>query len=289
MKVCLACGHRFVSEEWRCPLCGRTPGRLNGFWAFAPDLAEANDGFAGDFFESLADLEAGNFWFRARNRLVCWALRRHFPEASSFLEIGCGTGFVLSGIRREFPHWRLCGSEMFHLGLAFAEKRVPGVSLLQMDARRIPFEEEFDVIGAFDVLEHIEEDEAVLHQLRQATRPGGGIVLTVPQHRFLWSRVDEYSFHKRRYTRKELVEKVVRAGFEVRRVTSFVFFLLPVMLLSRLRQHGRQGRFDPLAEYRLPRFADIGLERIMEMERGLIERGVSFPVGGSLLVLAGRR
>jgi SAM-dependent methyltransferase len=178
---------------------------------------------------------------------------------------------------------------MFTQGLTFAEKRVPGVSLFQMDARQIPFEEEFDVIGAFDVLEHIEEDEGVLHQLRQATKAGGGIILTVPQHRFLWSRIDEYSFHKRRYRRKELVEKVVRAGFEIRRVTSFVSFLLPVMLLSRLRQHGLRGRFDPLAEYRLSHFADTGLEKIMDMERGLIERGVSFPVGGSLLVLAGRK
>lgn len=289
MKACLSCGLRFEADDWRCPGCGKSPRQQDGHLSFAPDLTVTNDGFSADYFDQLAQLEAGHFWFRARNRLVCWALRRYFPQATSFLEIGCGTGFVLSGIRREFPSWRLCGSEVFHQGLSVAEKRVPGVSLFQMDARRIPFEEEFDVIGAFDVLEHIEEDEAVLHQLRQATRPGGGIALTVPQHRFLWSRVDEYSFHKRRYSRTELVEKVARAGFEVMRVTSFVFFLLPMLLLSRLRQHGQQGRFDPLAEYRLSRFADTGLEKIMERERGLIERGVSFPVGGSLLVLAGRK
>jgi SAM-dependent methyltransferase len=57
--------------------------------------------------------------------------------------------------------------------------------LFQMDARKIPFESEFDVIGAFDVLEHIEEDEKALAQIFHAVLPGGGLILTVPQHRFL--------------------------------------------------------------------------------------------------------
>ena len=77
-----------------------------------------------------------------------------------------------------------------------------------MDARRIPYEAEFDVIGAFDVIEHIYEDAAVLQQMHRAVRPGGGIIVTVPQHRFLWSKQDEFSCHFRRYTRGELMSKV---------------------------------------------------------------------------------
>jgi SAM-dependent methyltransferase len=219
---------------------------------------------------------------------VIWGLRHHFVNARSFLEVGCGTGFVLSGIQREFPKLKLAGSEVFSDGLTFAGQRLPGVELFQMDARRIPFENEFDVIGAFDVLEHIEEDETVLLQMFQATKPGGGVILTVPQHPFLWSVVDDYSFHKRRYTRKELVNKLRRAGFKIVRVTSFVSLVLPFMMLSRFKSQRSRDNFDPLAELEIGHYLNLTLERIMAVERGLIEGGVSFPVGGSLLAIANR-
>ncbi len=77
--------------------------------------------------------------------------------------------------------------------------------MLQFDACAIPYKAEFDVIGAFDVIEHIEEDTAALTQMYQALKPGGGLLITVPQHRFLWSAVDEMSYHKRRYHRNELI------------------------------------------------------------------------------------
>jgi SAM-dependent methyltransferase len=79
----------------------------------------------------------------------------------------------------------------------FAAERVPGVELFQMDARRFPFLEEFDLIGAFDMLEHVKEDEEVLSQMYQATRKGGGILLTVPHHPFLWSASDYLARHER--------------------------------------------------------------------------------------------
>ncbi len=256
--------------------------------SFAPELADANGGFQADYFGQLAALEAGHFWFRSRNRLVCWALRRYFPAMRTFLEVGCGTGFVLSGIRREFQELRLCGSEVFSDGLVFAGQRLPGVALFQMDARRIPFEDEFDVIGAFDVLEHVDDDAEVLQQMFQAVTPGGGIVLTVPQHRWLWSAVDDYSFHKRRYAREALLEKIQRAGFQVLRVTSFVFLLLPMLLLSRLWRVGSSAGSDPLAEYNIPSWANAVFESALDLERCLIATGVSLPAGGSLLVVAKR-
>ena len=198
MKLCARCSKPFEQASWRCPYCFHQPKRLDGRIAFAPELAEEGEGFKAEYFGNLAQLEAGSFWFQSRNRLLCWAIERYFPNARDFFEIGCGTGFVLSGIRKILPGLTLLGSEIFAAGLVFAAKRLPGVELFQMDARRIPFKEEFDIIGAFDVIEHIEDDELVLSQMYQAVRDGGGIFLTVPQHSFLWSKADEYSRHVRR-------------------------------------------------------------------------------------------
>jgi SAM-dependent methyltransferase len=200
--------------------------------------------------------------------------------------VGCGTGFVLTGISAALPGLALAGTELKNAGLVFARTRLPNVPLLQTDARRLPFADEFDVVGAFDVLEHIDDDEAALGQLFRATRPGGGIVLTVPQHPALWSVVDERSFHRRRYRRADLVGKVTRSGFRVVKTTSFVSALLPLVWLSRARQN-RRG-FDAVAEFRVSRIVNATLERIMDVERMLITAGASLPAGASLLLVARR-
>ena len=135
-----------------CPGCFWCPPIHEGFRAFAWQLADQNDGFKAEYFAELAALEEAHFWFESRNRIILWALRRYFSDVNSFLEIGCGTGYVLSGVRFSFPQLRIAGSEVFARGLTFASARLPDVELFQMDARAIPFDREFGVIGAFDVL-----------------------------------------------------------------------------------------------------------------------------------------
>lgn len=289
MKLCSSCDKAFDHGNWQCPYCLYEPEKIEGYLAFAPELAKENEGFKAESFSSLAKLEAGNFWFRSRNRLLIWAVQQYFPKAESLLEIGCGTGFVLSGIREAFPKLILSGGEIHTKGLTFATERLPGVELFQMDGRRIPFQEEFDVIGAFDVLEHIKEDEEVLSQMYQATRPGGGILMTVPHHPFLWSPVDDFAHHVRRYKTRELREKVKRAGFSVVRLTSFVSFLLPLVALSRFKKRltGDEGDTKPYY-IKMSSLTNATLERILDGERTMIRTGLSFPVGVSILLVARR-
>ena len=242
-------------------------------------MQRADDiGYDPSRFEALAAVEQQHFWFVSRARLIVWALERHFPHAQSFLEIGCGTGNVLAALQRRIP--RLAGSEFHPEGLPFAARRAPGARLMQMDARRIPFRDEFDVVGAFDVIEHIEEDQAVLREMHAACRPGGGVMITVPQHAWLWSRRDEIAHHRRRYRRRELLGKLAAAGFKRMWATSFVSLLLPLMALSRRRKDVSS------AELEVSPSANKVLGAAMALERGLIRAGLRFPAGGSLLVVA---
>jgi SAM-dependent methyltransferase len=261
---------------------------VDRFTAFAPDLASTSSGFRKEYFADLAELETGSFWFRARSALIIWAMQRYFPDSRRFLEIGCGTGYVLSSVRSAFPSMELTGSEIFTAGLDFAARRVPEAAFYQMDARAIPFRDEFDVVGAFDVIEHIEEDEAVIGEVFKALRPGGGFVVTVPQHPALWSPQDQHAHHVRRYGRRDLRRRMEAAGFEVVRMASFVSLLLPAMVASRLRMRDgdAEGEFDAIDAVRLPRPVNLALEAVMAVERALIQRGVSFPAGGSLLLVA---
>ncbi|MCU7846654.1 MAG: class I SAM-dependent methyltransferase [Candidatus Thiodiazotropha sp. (ex Lucinoma kastoroae)] len=288
MKICISCNSRFDSSGWECPSCHAFPLILDGFPAFAPTLSEENEGFKVSHFDELAPLEARNFWFRSRNKLIIWALEKYFPGMRSLLEIGCGTGYVLSGIEDAFPTLNLSASDIFISGLEYAKGRVSRSKLLQMDARHIPFDEEFDVIGAFDVLEHISEDNQVLSEMYRAVKPGGGIILTVPQHEFLWSQADSNACHVRRYIARDLKEKVIEAGFTVQRITSFVSLLLPLMMLSRLMQRDLDKDYDQLAELRIGGFANKMLEKILDLERVLIRNGIGFLAGGSLLLIASK-
>jgi SAM-dependent methyltransferase len=286
LKACLACGEHFIADSWECPVCGAGPQTAEGFLGFALELTEGT-GFEPSYFSELAELESSNFWFRSRNQLIVEMLRLYFPTAGNFLEIGCGTGYVLSGISCAFPRLHLYGSELFCAGLHFARQRLPQATLYQMDARAIPFAEEFDAIGIFDVLEHIADDGQVLQEVHRALRPGGGLLLTVPQHPWLWSRADVRACHVRRYRAGALRRRLEAAGFEILRVTSFVAWLLPLLALTRWVERLRPA--SPPAGFGLPAPVNRLLELVLDLERATIAAGLRYPCGGSLLVAARKR
>lgn len=283
---CVRCGEGRLDNCGRCKDCAFAPEQVDGFKCFAPEMASMGGGYDASHYQVLAELESRNFWFRARNALVLHVLRKYVPMMQRFLEIGCGTGYVLNGVRKEYPHAEVLGSEIFVEGLRHAAERLGSERLLQMDARAIPYSASFDAIGAFDVIEHIEEDHRVLAEMHRALVEEGVLVLTVPQHRWLWSEQDEHAHHVRRYAKKELVGKVIDAGFEVVRVTSFVTALLPVMMLSRMRTPNPAEASDPFREFRIPRWLDSLLYAAMSIDVALIRLGLSLPLGGSLLLVA---
>ena len=288
MKLCLDCGFKFQFTSHKCPACNISPITTNGFPTYAPEMARNIGGFRSEFFPELYQLEAENFWFRARNQLIIWALQSYKTNARNFLEVGCGTGFVLSGIARACPRLVLSGSEILLAGLSYAAKRVPSAHFMQMDARSVPFVEEFDAIGAFDVLEHIKEDELVLTQLQNALMPGGVLLLTVPQHPWLWSSSDEHACHVRRYRRAEIEQKILTAGFKLLRSSSFVTSLLPAMMLSRfLRKNARD--FDPVSDLQINPVLNKSFYALMMLEVAGIRYGLNYPAGGSRLIVAERK
>jgi len=289
MKLCIRCGSKFNGVDWKCPSCSFIPGRVEGHFSFTSEITGGRDGFNGGHFSKLAAVEDSNFWFASRRDLILWVLRHYFPKSKNFLEIGCGTGYVLAAIEKRFSKHSVYGSEICSGGLRFAARRLKQTCLFQMDARNLPFENEFDTIGAFDLLEHVTEDELVLSELYRAVATGGGLVLTVPQHRFLWSSWDELSCHKRRYTRKELSDKVTRVGFRVIRMTSFISLLLPVLIIKRLMFHRRRElhtRCGAFADLNLPKLINAVFGKVCNIENWILRRGASLPAGGSLLCVA---
>ncbi len=159
---------------------------------------------------------------------------------------------------------------------------------MQLDGRALPYSEEFDVACAFDVLEHIDDDQATLAGLHHALKPDGILLITVPQHPRLWSAADEYAHHQRRYTRRLLRKRLREAGFEIVRMTSFVTTLLPLMALSRAMTRTLDDSYEPERELRNGRATNWVLERAVNVDHLMIKAGISLPAGGSLLAIARR-
>lgn len=278
------------APDWSCAECAFRLTYMNDLPCFAPELIESSEGFDTKLFDILVKFEETNFWFVNRARLIRALLAEHFPEASSLMEIGCGSGSILLSLAKHFPQLQLVGSELHMDGLDLARKRLsPNIRLLQMDARNVPAEAEFDVIGAFDVIEHILEDDQVLQQMHGALKPRGGVIIAVPQHTWLWSPADEAAFHQRRYSPGELEAKLEASGFEVLRSTSFNTLLLPLMLVSRKLMSYKKGiEHDPLSEFRMAPWLNRVLSAVLSLEVSLTTAGVNWPIGGSRMVVARR-
>jgi SAM-dependent methyltransferase len=242
--------------------------------------------FPREAFDYLATAESKHWWFLSRNQIITWVLKNKAKAVrfANFLEVGCGTGFVLNGISNAFPFLDLEASEYFEDGLACARKRVPKCRFRQLDATLMVEECAYDCIGSFDVIEHIHADKTVLLNFNRALRPGGFLLLTVPQHPWLWSSADNYAHHVRRYTVQELRHKVLQSGFQIVYCTSFVSLLLPVMVLNRLSL--RNQNYEPDSEFKINPLLNKLLFYVMHIECSLLRLGLRFPAGGSLLLLA---
>lgn len=286
MKRCLQCESRFDGDSWSCPDCGYAPVVEHGVPIFAPALAREIAGYESHFFEAHGGEQAErSFWPQARAALITWALDRYAPGCRNFLEIGCGTGALLARLEHTHPELQLVGAEALVDGLYAARPRLSRTTLLQLDARSLPFDQAFDAAGTFDVIEHIPDDDSVLVAMARALRPGGVLLVTVPQHPFLFGPADVDARHVRRYTATGLSAQVERVGLHLECVTSFVSLLFPAMAAVRLKSKWQGGSYDIADEFKIGPLNGV-FAAVMNLERWSIRRGVRWPFGGSLLLVA---
>ncbi|MFZ5444918.1 MAG: class I SAM-dependent methyltransferase [Myxococcota bacterium] len=240
-----------------------------------PELYDAHD-----------RLEDRHWWFEGRRRVIREVMQRHLlPRAQRrILDVGCGTGGMFP-LLSEFGE--VDGAEAAPDALERARRKFP---LRRIESCALPDqvpEGQWDVVTAFDVIEHLDEPIASLRTMRSRLPWDGQMVITVPAFQFLWSRHDEANHHRRRYSRLQLVSELSSAGLKVTFVSYFNTVLFPavagVRLLEKLLPSRVEAAGADLEETKEP--INRLLTTIFGAERFAVGR-TQLPFGVSLIAVA---
>jgi SAM-dependent methyltransferase len=210
----------------------------------------------------LAALEDTHWWYRERRALLARALRRLVAAGGTpgrALDIGAAGGGNTRVLRAH--GWRPVALEYSEDGARVAAER--GLATMRADARLLPVRAaSLDLVVAFDVLEHIEEDQLAAAEIRRVLRPGGTALIAVPCDMKLWSAHDVAVGHVRRYDRTGLRVVVEKAGLVVDELWSWNVLLRPVAAWRRRKSTGSD--LDELSQV-----VNLGLTAVIAAERYL--------------------
>ena len=237
-------------------------------------------------YEQMAELDQRHWWYRARREVIAALIRRLAPPPADarILEVGCGTGHNLAMLGQ---FGAVDAVELDDQARGLAEQRLgrPVHKAPLPELAGIP-DAAYDLIGAFDVIEHIDDDAAALATIAAKLKPAGKLVMTVPAHPWMWSAHDVVNHHKRRYSKRALRRLVEGSPLRLDRIGYFNSLLFPVAIAERTasRLRGKQDSDLTLP----PPPLNLALERTFAAERHLIGR-LPLPPGLSLFAVASAR
>jgi len=189
-----------------------------------------------------ADIEERHWWFVGRRRIMRRLVTRVVPPARdvTVVDVGCGTGANIASLADAYD---CVGIDASAEAIALARRRFPGVRFLVGTAPG----DLGDLAGRarlfllMDVLEHVEDDFAMLSELLAAASPGALVLVTVPADEALWSEHDESFGHWRRYDRRRLERLWAELPVTPLLVSYYNSRLYPLIRLIRARSR-RRGR-----------------------------------------------
>jgi ubiquinone/menaquinone biosynthesis C-methylase UbiE len=241
--------------------------------------------------------EDKHWWFAGRTWSLLNMLDRVATPSrqSRVLDIGCGAGNMFHHLAR---YGKVVGVDNNPKPLAIARDR--GYDVREGAAEDLPVGDgEFDLVALLDTVEHCDDDMAVLRECHRICAPQGKLVVTVPAFMWLWTHNDVLNDHKRRYTTKELRDKLEQVGFEIKRLTYNNFFVFPLAAGLLLMRRGTSQE----VELGSPHFDDESYQVEMEPAHPVVNtvlsavtwtesqilRWLNLPIGTSIICIAQRR
>ncbi len=245
-----------------------------------------------DYYKEYYDLERQHWWFVAREKIISNYLKKIIAakivtkQDLKILNVGCGPGRSSQYLS---SFGEVTSIEYDKECCEFASERT-GLQIINGSITALPFQDEmFDLVCAFDVIEHVEDDELAVSEMKRVTKKEGVIFITVPTFMSLWSHHDVINHHFRRYKLGQ-IEKLFVAEKNGNVIFSsyFNFFLFPAIYLvrkvSNLLQFSkkRPGSGSDFEAFK-PGFLNNVLFNVMYFESKFINNNIKLPFGVSLL------
>jgi 2-polyprenyl-3-methyl-5-hydroxy-6-metoxy-1,4-benzoquinol methylase len=274
-----------VAADRKCASCDARYPLLDGrIEVLTPDYEpQSVESWDPQLFEVLDDMLDGHVWYVGRNRAILAFLRAHAPEAftGNALDLGCGGGFVTSWLASNGLDIR--GADIFEEGLRLARKRT-NARLVLLEPGQVPYRDEFDLVVLSDVIEHVDDDVALLEAARRALHPRGAVLITVPAFSWLWGKIDDAAHHRRRYSAGQLRRTLDQAGFVVQAVSYYMMPLVPVIYARKFINRGDLNETFARSSTPPGPVASAVLGAYLRVEEHLVGSGL-VPIGSSLLAL----
>ena len=232
------------------------------------------------------EVEGSHWWFVGRRAILEGFLKQIISkingngEKISILDVGCGTGANIDMLS-QFGDAE--GVDVSDDALEFCRQK--GLKVQKGLAEALPFgDETFDLTTALDVIEHLDDDVAGLREMFRVTKSGCYSLFFVPAFMWLWGVQDDISHHRIRYTRKQIVERIEKAGYIVERATYANWTFFPPILAGRTLM--KITGIKPESENNINVSALNGLfGKLFSAERFWLKK-FNFPIGVSIVVVA---
>ncbi|MDA8441855.1 MAG: class I SAM-dependent methyltransferase [Peptococcaceae bacterium] len=241
-----------------------------------------------DGYDICFQVEDNSFWFNHRNKCIAEMITHFSPDATIF-DVGGGNGYVSLGLAN--AGFDVVLIEPSIKGALNAKKRGLKKIICSTLENSIQSVKQIPSIGLFDVLEHIEDDNKFLRDIKSFLTDDGMLYISVPAYNALWSLEDIDAGHFRRYTLENLISKLTKAGFNVEYAT-YIFAILPVPIFLFRKipsslgiKHARKSAGKDHSYNSNSNVSKL-LDKLWTWELKNIKQRKRIPIGGSCLIAA---
>lgn len=233
-------------------------------------------------YAQVAEMQFKHWWFEGRRRILGSVISRlGLPQNSEILEAGCGAGANIEMLKH---FGTVYGFEPYDFMRELSNK-IPAVEIADgLLPDKIPFGKQFDLVCAFDVIEHVEKDAESLKSLCEVTKPGGYAVFTVPAYMFMWSKHDEMNHHFRRYTAKTFKAALENSGYRIEKISYYNTLLFPAAFCVRMLKSTLKSDYKDDLRMPSPACMNTLLTEVFSFERHLLKH-LSLPFGLSIIAV----
>lgn len=242
-----------------------------------------------EYYSEYYNLERSNWWFLARRNILSAQIKK-LPISNKSLRI-LNLGIATGASSQWLSEFGNVTSVEYDKDVCDFVREELKIDVVQASITDLPFEDKsFDLVCAFDVIEHVEDDRKAIEEMSRVCTKQGYIFVTVPAFMHLWSEHDEINLHFRRYTMDGLTNLIKKEVLSIKYNSYFNTFLYPPISLVRVISMLKSNKKEKQPKSDFSKINSSFLEKILfhifNSENILLRRSIKMPFGVSIMLLA---